>query len=64
VALDIYYKEDIENALRAIEHATRQALPEGEQTERQEGYQAGVNAALAAVALAFGLMREKAIVKR
>lgn len=64
MALDVYFPRDVENVLRAIEHATRQALPEGEMTEHQKGYQAGVNATLAALALAFGLVREGAIIKR
>ena len=64
MALEVYFKQDIENALRAIEHATRKALSEDEKTERQEGYQEGFNAALAAFALAFGLVEERAVTKR
>jgi len=59
MALDVYYKKDIVNALRAVEYSTRQLLPEIAEGRYREGYEKGFNAVLVAVALAFGLYEEQ-----
>ena len=59
MALDVYYKKDIANALRAVEHSPRQLLPLIADGRYRKGYETGFNAALAAVALAFGLYEEQ-----
>jgi hypothetical protein len=66
MALEVYYKRDIENALRAAEHATRKILPRVEPGEYRQGYKQGFNAALASIALAFGLYvdQEKDVIER
>ena len=56
MALDVYFKQDILNALRAAEHPVRK-LTEGEQDDYHAGYAEGYYAALATLALAFGLVQ-------
>jgi hypothetical protein len=58
VALDVWFKLDIQNALRAAEQASGAALRVAgdEQDPYVAGFQAGYRAALATIALAFGLM--------
>jgi len=60
MSLDVYFKSDIENALRAAEHPARQLLEKLAESDEQysQGYRDGFNAALATVALAFGLYKE------
>ncbi len=58
MALDVWFRSDIENALRAAEQASgaaiRAAGREGE--PYAHGFQTGFRAALATIALAFGLV--------
>ena len=60
MALDVYFKQDIENVLRAAEHPMRQLLEKLAESNEQynQGYRDGFNAALATIALAFGLYKE------
>jgi hypothetical protein len=59
MGLDVYYPQDIRNALLAAEQASTTALMatslEGDQFA--QGYQEGYRAALTTIALAFGLIR-------
>ncbi|UCC63075.1 MAG: hypothetical protein JSV36_20420 [Anaerolineae bacterium] len=59
MALEVYYPQDIRNALLAAEQASNAAfLATGRENDQfAEGYQAGYRAALATIALAFGLIR-------
>jgi hypothetical protein len=59
MALEVYYPQDILNALLAAEQASNAALMAagGEGNKFAQGYQAGYRAALATIALAFGLVR-------
>jgi hypothetical protein len=59
MALDVYFREDIRNALLAAEHADRAALQANHSgtNEYAHGYQAGYQAALITIALAFGLVQ-------
>jgi len=61
MSLDVYFKDDIENVLRAVEHPTRRLLSKVAENDEQyaEGYQAGYNDALASIALAFGLVSDE-----
>ena len=60
----MYYQDDIRNALRAAEQATRAALPNNSALPETrspndayaEGYWDGYRAALMTIALAFGLV--------
>ena len=58
MALEVWYRPDIQNALRAAEHAGEMSLravahvPDAFAT----GYQTGYRAALTTLALAFGLL--------
>ncbi len=58
MGLDVWFSEDIARVLKAVAHANEMALEAGlviEPDPYRAGYQAGHFAALAAVALAFGL---------
>lgn len=59
MALDVYFQSDIFRALTAAEQASNAALlaTGGGDDEFTRGYQAGYRAALATIALAFGLVR-------
>ena len=59
MALDVYFSEDIRNALLAAEHAGQAALQASntELNEDAQSYQAGYQAALITIALAFGLVQ-------
>lgn len=59
MALEVYCPQDIRNALLAAEQASNAALIAvgEEQNEFARGYEAGYRAALATIALAFGLIR-------
>ena len=59
MGLEVYYPDDIRNALLAVEHATDEAAEFG---GRNEDYLAGYRAALKTIALAFGVadFQEKA----
>jgi len=61
MSLKVYFPEDIENALRAVEHPTRRLLGKVAEGDKQyaRGYQAGYHDALAALALAFGLVNNE-----
>ena len=52
MGLQVFYPEDIRNALAAAEQATNQAAEFG---GRNEDYLAGYSAALMTIALAFGV---------
>jgi hypothetical protein len=58
VALDVWFKLDIQNALRAAEQASGAALraADNEHNPYVEGFQAGYRAALTTIALAFNLL--------
>jgi len=59
MGLEVYYPQDIRNALLAAEQASRTALLAaggGEDNEFARGYREGYGAALVTMALAFGLM--------
>ncbi|MFZ5915533.1 MAG: hypothetical protein ACOYZ7_01190 [Chloroflexota bacterium] len=61
MALEVWYRTDIENAILAAEQAATLTLDvTGASGERAEGYRAGYLAALTTVALAFGLRPAKA----
>lgn len=68
MALDVWYKADVQNALSAAEQASGAALRAAgkEDDPYLAGYQAGYRAALVTVALAFGLVpaRPQAIIQR
>jgi hypothetical protein len=61
MSLEVYYSQDILNALLAAEQASNEALTaaggEGGGSEFALGYEAGYRAALTTIALAFGLIR-------
>lgn len=59
MGLEVYYPQDIRNALLAAEQANSAALvvASGEEDEFAQGYQEGYRAALTTIALAFGLLR-------
>ena len=59
MALDVYFRQDIRNALLAAEQASRVALQavNGRDGEFARGYQEGYQAALVTIALAFGLIQ-------
>lgn len=59
MALDVYFPQDIRNALLAADQATGTALQVviGEGSKFAEGYKAGHLAALTTIALAFGLIQ-------
>jgi hypothetical protein len=58
MSLEVYYPQDILNALLAAEQASSQALRAASgQGEFAEGYEVGYQAALTTLALAFGLVR-------
>lgn len=54
MALDVWYKSDIQNALSAAEQASRAALKAS--GAQNDPYVIGYRAALATLALAFGLV--------
>lgn len=54
MGLEVYYPDDIRNAILAAEQATNAAAEAGEVSD---DYLAGYRAALMTIALAFGLMR-------
>ena len=58
MALDVWYKSDIQNALSAAEQASGAALTAAGSRNDPfvTGYRAGYRAALATMALAFGLV--------
>jgi hypothetical protein len=59
MALEVYYPQDIRNALLAAEQASGAAwrAANGEDKEFAQGYREGYRDALATIALAFGLLR-------
>jgi hypothetical protein len=58
MSLEVYYPQDILNALLAAEEASNQALTAtGGRDKFAQGYEAGYRAALNTRALAFGLIR-------
>jgi hypothetical protein len=59
MALDAYSSKDIGNALLAARHASSTALhmTDGENEPFARGYEAGYQAALITIALAFGLIQ-------
>ena len=59
MALDVWYKSDIQNVLSAAEQACRAALGAAGDDDDPfvAGYEAGYRSALVTVALAFGLVR-------
>jgi hypothetical protein len=59
MALEVYYPQDIRNALLAAEQASGAAwrAADGEGKEFARGYREGYRAALATIALAFGLFQ-------
>ena len=59
MALEVYYPQDVRNALLAAEQASSAALVAvgGEENEFAKGYREGYRAALTTIALAFGLIR-------
>jgi hypothetical protein len=61
MALDVYFKRDIENILRGVEHPTRRLVEcVAEQDPRYAaGYTDGQRDTLAAIALAFGLIKDE-----
>jgi hypothetical protein len=56
MGLDIWFKEDIANALRAAEECAAGVAELGEPTPELRAYRAGFRAALATLAVAFGLV--------
>ena len=59
MALEVYYPQDIRNALLAAEQASGAAwrAANGEDKEFAQGYREGYREALATIALAFGLFQ-------
>lgn len=59
MGLEVYYPQDIRNALLAAEQASGAAwrAANGEDKEFAQGYREGYRDALATIALAFGLLR-------
>ena len=58
MSLEVYYPQDILNAILAAEQSNSQALQAANgQEEFAKGYEAGYRAALNTIALAFGLIR-------
>jgi hypothetical protein len=59
MALEVYYPQDIRNALLAAEQASGAAwrAANGDEKESGQGYREGYRDALATIALAFGLLR-------
>lgn len=59
MALEVYYPQDIRNALRAAEQASGAAwmAARGEDSELAQSYLEGYRAALTTIALAFGLLQ-------
>ena len=59
MALEVYYPQDIRNALLAAEQASDAALMATRSKDDRfaQGYQEGYRAALTTVALAFGLIQ-------
>jgi len=59
MGLEVYYPQDIRNALLAAEQANAKALcaAGGEDNEFARGYKEGYGAALVTLALAFGLIQ-------
>jgi len=59
MGLEVYYPEDIRNALLAAEQASGTALQVvgGEGNELARGYREGYQAALTTIAIAFGLVQ-------
>jgi hypothetical protein len=59
VALEVYYPQDIRNALLAAEQSYSVALlvAGGGENSLAQGFQMGYRAALTTIALAFGLIR-------
>ena len=59
MGLEVYYPNDIRNALLAAEQANRASLmaAAGGETELARAFQSGYRTALATVALAFGLVQ-------
>lgn len=59
MALEVYYAQDIRNALLAAEQASGAAWTAagGEDSEVARGYREGYRAALTTMALAFGLLQ-------
>ena len=59
MSLEVYYPQDILNALLAAEEASNQALTAtgGGRDKFAQGYETGYRAALNTIALAFGLIR-------
>ena len=59
MALDVYFRKDIGNILLAARQASSTALraTDGENEPFARGYQAGYQAALITIALAFGLIQ-------
>lgn len=56
MGLEVYYPQDIRNALLAAEQATNAALPARTDDLFTQGYLTGYRAALTTLALAFGLV--------
>ena len=57
MSLEVYYPQDILNALKAAAQSNGQALQAiSGQSEFAEGYEMGYRAALSTIALAFGLI--------
>ena len=56
MSLEVWYKSDITNALRAAEHAKTASMAACANDEFSAGYNAGYLAALAVIALAFGFV--------
>ena len=59
MGLEVFYPQDIRNALLAAEQASTVALltADGGKSEFARGYQKGYRTALTTIALAFGLVR-------
>ncbi|MFZ5915676.1 MAG: hypothetical protein ACOYZ7_01930 [Chloroflexota bacterium] len=59
MGLEVYYPQDIRNALLAAEQSSGAALLAAmeEKSEFARGYQEGYRSALTTIALAFGLLR-------
>lgn len=55
MSLEVFFPNDIRNALLAAEHASTTALQAGDADVHAEGYRAGYRAALVTLALAFGV---------
>lgn len=58
MALEVYYRQDIVNALRAAEFAALAALRAAPEDQRGAAFQAGYRSALLTLALSFGVSEE------